>query len=142
MYVKRVWADGPTGGTPIDSTSLNNIEDGIFVLYNNWVFKGFGDADDLSVYDRVAVVTTGGPVTLTTPSSPSIGDRIYFADVSGNFSINNLTIQVPTGGYFMGVLDDFLVLESDYDFVELVYLGDNTENGGYGNIGWYIAHKP
>ena len=36
--------------------------------------------------------TTGGAITMTLPSSPSIGDFVSFIDYAGTFDTNNLTI--------------------------------------------------
>jgi len=36
--------------------------------------------------------TTGGAITMTLPSSPSLGDFVTFIDYAGTFDTNNLTI--------------------------------------------------
>lgn len=124
-YVKTVWQDGPAGGTPINATALNNVEDAIELIddkMGEWVTKVFAD-DGTSVasFDKVFVDTTGGAFNLVLPVSPNNGDTVRFVDVKGNFSTANFTIKVPLGVSLMGTPDDTLILLTNYDFVDMTY---------------------
>lgn len=136
MYTKNYdptgWQNNTT--TPIDATSLENLETGVADQYD-WITKSTGDADDLTVNNRqVFVDVTTNIYTLTLPASPTVGDACKFVDVAGKFATNTFTIAVDTGDKLMGVVDDTLDLVADNDFVTLVYSGIS--------FGWVITEKP
>jgi len=54
------------------------------------------------------VDSSTGPIIVTLPSSPSIGDRVLFVDVTSSFDINNLTIN-GNGQKIMGLLENMIV---------------------------------
>lgn len=60
------------------------------------------------VNQRYGVSTTATSVTATLPSSPSLGDAIFFADAGGNFSVNNLTLA-RNGNTIMGSASNLVV---------------------------------
>lgn len=60
------------------------------------------------VNQRYGVSTTATAVTATLPSSPSLGDAIFFADAGGNFSVNNLTLA-RNGNTIMGSASNLVV---------------------------------
>lgn len=139
-YNKTVWVDGPTGGTPVNAANLNNIEDGIVEVETQlgvggqWITKGFANnGESVVAFDNIFVDTTGGAFNLVLPATPNVSDRVKFVDVSGNFGTDNFTINVAAGDKFMGVVDDFLLLTTNNDFVELTF---STESG------WVITGKP
>lgn len=144
-YTKTVWADGPVGGTPVNSTRLQNIEDGVEQLDTDvtallaqptgltWSIKTFANSgEEVVADDGLFVDTSGGATTLDLPASASLGDTIKFVDLGGNFATNNLTIGANGLNIMGGAVD--LNLIADHDYVELVYT-DATN-------GWVITAKP
>lgn len=78
-----------------------------------------------SVDTHYIVDTTANAVTVTLPNSPANGVIIGFSDFKGNFGTNNLTINASgTDTVFNGV-DTQLVLDSDFQVVELAYWNGN-----------------
>lgn len=71
------------------------------------------------------VDTTGGPVTMTLPSSATLGDTIRFNDLAGTFSTNNLTVDRNSHN-IQGIASDLLV-DVDQSSFGLVY--SNTTYG-------------
>lgn len=137
-YTKTTWVNGPAGGTPINAANLQNIEDGIEALdttLSTWVNKAFANSGESVVAsDKVFVDTTGGAFNLVLPATPTMGNTCTFVDVAGNFNTANFTINVAAGDKLMGVVDDFLLLSTNNDFVTLVYSG--------ATYGWVITNKP
>ena len=68
--------------------------------------------------------TTAGTITLTLPSSPSVGDIVAFKDYAGTFQTNNLTID-RNGSNVVGGTDN-PVISTEGQAVILVY-GDATQ---------------
>lgn len=138
-YNKTVWVDGPEGGTPVNATNLNNIENGIETLDTAspvWIVKGFvNDGETVAASDRVFVDTTGGAFSLNLPASPIQGDTVKFVDVSNSIGTNNFTIWADVADSLMGLTtpNNFLTLTQNNDFVELTF---STTSG------WVITGKP
>ena len=149
MYIKNYdptgWQNDNT--TPVAATALENIEAGIANLYN-WTTKVFGDTGTSVVAfdkvfaqvrgsqraDKVFVDTTGGAFNLVLPATPAVGDMCKFVDVAGNFATANFTVNVAAGDKFMGQVDDFLLLTTNSDYVDITYSGTM--------YGWVITSKP
>jgi hypothetical protein len=75
------------------------------------------------------VNTTSGAITLTLPSSPSVGDIVAFKDYAGTFQTNNLTIGRNGSNIIGGTTDPVISVEGQAG--TLVY-GDATQ-------GWQIV---
>ena len=71
--------------------------------------------------NRYAVSTSSGTATVNLPSSPTTGDSIEFADASGAFATNNLTIG-RNGNTIMGLSED-LVISTNNTSTGLFYNG-------------------
>lgn len=67
---------GGAGGTPTQDTPVPPGTDFTAALGSNYF-----------------VNTSTGPVTITLPADPEVGDVVGFTDVAGNFHINNLTVD-------------------------------------------------
>ena len=65
------------------------------------------------------VDTTGGPKTMTLPTSATLGDTIRINDLAGSFSANNLTVA-RNGHNIQGSANDLLV-DVDQSSFGLVY---------------------
>jgi hypothetical protein len=77
------------------------------------------------------VNTSGGVITATLPSSPTLGDFISFIDYNGTFDTNNLTIA-RNGKNIQGVAED-LTVSVERAGLTLVFT-DNTQ-------GWLLQNK-
>lgn len=121
--------------TPITAMSLDNIENGILLSVGGWVTKTISDnGTSVEPSQKVFVDTTGGSFNLILPSTPEVGDTVKFVDVSGNFGISNFTVKVASGDNLMGVTDDFLLLTTNNDYVDITFSG--------ATYGWIITSKP
>lgn len=69
--------------------------------------------------DRILVDVSSAAVTVTLPSSPSVGDEVRIVDAEGNAGTNNITVA-RNGSKITG-LDENLVIDVDNGSVELVY---------------------
>ena len=80
------------------------------------------------------VDTTSAAITVTLPSSPSVGDEVGILDYASNAATNNITIDPGTLN-FRGATDD-LVLSTNNQSARLIYSGATkgwlifTEAGG------------
>ena len=74
--------------------------------------------------DQILVDTSGGgingPVTITLPSSPAIGNEVHFIDSGNNLASNNLTIA-RNGSNILGSASDLVVSTNSSAFT-LVYV--------------------
>ena len=77
------------------------------------------------------VNTSGGVITATLPSSPTLGDFVSFIDYAGTFDTNNLTIA-RNGKNIQGVAED-LTVSVERAGLTLVFT-DNTQ-------GWLLQNK-
>jgi hypothetical protein len=82
----------------------------------------------LSNGNRLLVDTNSSAITLTLPSTPSVGHEFWIVDASINFGTNNCTLS-RNGSNIEGIADDY-VLNVDRADVHLVYVGST--------IGWRV----
>ena len=68
---------------------------------------------------KYMVDTSGGPITITLPTSPTLGMQIEVLDVAGKFNINNLIVG-RNGSVIMGLAEDMTVSSRNASFF-LVY---------------------
>lgn len=87
-----------------------------FVKMPNVEVIGAINADSNKAY---FVDTTAGPVTLTLPANPSMGDIVRIFDVTNNFDSQNLTVD-RNGNPIMSANDNLTVTTEGAAF-ELVY---------------------
>jgi hypothetical protein len=73
------------------------------------------------VNTRYGVDTSSGAVIATLPSSPGLGDAVFFADAGGAFSTNSLTIA-RNGSTIMGSAAD-IVINTNGDSLGLFWNG-------------------
>ena len=87
-------------------------------------------ADELlQANKRYVVDTSGGPITLTMPTSLlTAGTFIEFVDYNGYWNINTVTVNNPGVGLYdvYGNLDEFpLYLDMAYSGMKIIYDGTN-----------------
>ena len=64
---------------------------------------------------RYGINTTSSAITVTLSASPTAGDAIFFADMGGVYSTNNLTIA-KNGNTIMGFAEDLTVSTDNKSF--------------------------
>lgn len=75
----------------------------------------------LNAGERIFANSTGGAFTLTLPGSPVEGDTIQIIDVSGTFSLNNVTID--RNGNKIQNLAENLILNLDNTAITMIFSG-------------------
>lgn len=73
--------------------------------------------------NKVRADVSTSALTVTAPSSPTIGDEFIVYDVKRSAGTNNITIAVPTGDSIEGVLNETLVANVDGLMIEMYYDG-------------------
>jgi hypothetical protein len=128
-------------GSPSDGYIRYNSDLGTFEGYSNnqwsglgggnpWATKVVGDSPYQALNnDRLFIDTSGGPITVTLPASPSVGDNVRVMDVASNFATNNLIIG-RNGETIVGDAADLTVDNDDAAF-QLIYTGATN--------GWKLA---
>lgn len=81
--------------------------------------------------DKIIVDTSSSALTMTLPSSPTLGDEVSIIDGSGNAATNNITIS-RNGSNIEGTADD-LTLDVDAAAFSLVYYNASR--------GWIFTEK-
>jgi len=134
----------PTAGALWFKTDTLNL----YVYYSsNWVEIGDGgsggttaaespwtsatSATSLYTGQKVLADTSLSAVTLTLPSSPSLGDEVRIIDASGNAATNNITVA-RNGSNIMGLAEDFVININEAAF-GLVYFNATR--------GWVLTEK-
>jgi hypothetical protein len=69
------------------------------------------------------VDTSGGAITLTLPTSPGIGEAVYFQDAKGTWDLNPLTIN-RSGNTIQGLAENLIAANENGGF-GLVYNGSD-----------------
>ena len=99
--------------------------------YDIFTLAGLGEAwlDKSGNYtasagDNIFVDTSGGVVTITLPSGPSIGDQVKIIDSHGTFGTNNLTIG-RNSQKIQGTAADLTVSTSGAGLALVFYDSDN-----------------
>lgn len=79
------------GGTPglpsVDGSQLTGISAGL------GAWDTISTATTAGSNERILADTSGGAFTLTLPGSPSQGDSVFIGDPTGDWNVNNLTID-------------------------------------------------
>lgn len=79
-YTKNTtWVDGESGGTRINASDLNNIEDGIYTAHTQPINAQTGTTYTLVASDasKLVTLTNSGVITLTVPAGVfSAGQRV------------------------------------------------------------------
>lgn len=131
-------------GTGLDSSQVTysgggSVEDALNTLFSitgasPW--KEINTDYNALAGDRLFVSTNTGPLTITFPSSPNLGDTIKVIDVTsaafvgaGNFLINDFTID-RNGNLMMELAED-LTIDQGKVSLEFVYSGST--------IGWVFS---
>lgn len=84
---------------------------------------------NLASQNSYFVTTSGGALTLTLPSSPSVGAEIHVFDATGNAASNNIT--VANNGSNVNGASQNLTIDKAYAAVNLVYVGSS--------YGWRVS---
>lgn len=109
------------------STTLEGVLDELFNLVNSSAFTWNSVITNTNAVagNGYFVNTSGGTITITLPSSASLGDTIKVSDINGSFATNNCTIA-RNGLKIMGLEENF-ICDINNLTIELVY--SNATNG-------------
>lgn len=107
--------DAPPNGAIVEVTIINGGTAGSA----GYVYQGINSSSTAIAGVRYLIDTSGGAVTLTLPSSASLGDEIGIIDASGNASTNNITVA-RNGGNIEGAASN-LTVNTDRSAFTLVY---------------------
>ena len=121
---------GTTGarpGSPVSGMFRYNTTNNSLEVYgaSSWEPAGSLKWEIISSDDSIAkgeafmVDTTGGPVQVTLPGSPALGDTVRIMDLAGTADTNNITIA-RNGNNIMGLGQD-LTISTENASVGLVY---------------------
>ena len=121
---------GTTGdrpGSPVSGMFRYNTTNNSLEVYGatSWEPAGSLKWEIISSDDSIAkgeafmVDTTGGPVQVTLPGSPALGDTVRIMDLAGTADTNNITIA-RNGNNIMGLGQD-LTISTENASVGLVY---------------------
>jgi hypothetical protein len=75
--------------------------------------------------DVVLADTSGAPITVTLPGTPTLGQKVTFIDVAGTWNTNNLTVN-GNGANIFGIADTLVSNNARENFI-LIYA--NTAQG-------------
>ena len=95
-------------------------------------WRAISAAETVQAGAQVLVNTNGGAVTVTLPSSPSLGDQVNFVDQGYDFQTNALTVGRNSSNIANAASD--LVINTQGAAFGLVYSGDAT-------TGWTYTEK-
>lgn len=85
----------------------------------NWLTKTANYT--AATLDGIFADTSAGSFTVTLPATPSVGNQVYFMDITSSFGLNALTIA-RNSEYIMGLDEDMLVNTPNASF-RLTYTG-------------------
>lgn len=105
----------PPDGAIVEITIINGGTAGSA----GYVYQGINSSSTAIAGVRYLIDTSGGAVTLTLPSSASLGDEIGIIDATGNASTNNITVA-RNGGKIEGASSN-LTVSTDRSAFTLVY---------------------
>jgi len=91
--------------------------------YINYIWEIISANQTAEVMHGYLVDCSAGARSLTLPGSPSLGDRVFVKDATGNAGTNNIIIY-PNGNFIENA-GSALTLSIDNDYVELVFGTNN-----------------
>jgi Ran-binding protein 9/10 len=94
-----------------------------------WNHKIVNSTMSAAKRDFLMADTSGGPFTITLPTSPTLGDTIHIHDIAGKFDVSNLTLG-RNNQNIMGLAEN-MVVDTKYATFSLVF-----SNAAYG---WRIV---
>jgi hypothetical protein len=114
--------DAPSGSTEI-TVGSTNATGGVTISKQKWLEKS--GAYTATSGDSIFIDTSSSAVTITLPSSPTIGDFVTFKDATDSFDTNNLTVA-RNGSNIEGSAADLVVSTESAGFTLVYY---NTTRG-------------
>jgi hypothetical protein len=131
VEILRTTGSGVPGTTDIYTIYYSDDTTSTFSVYNgangggggaSLVWRIVDEPEVVPVGDAVFADTSAGPLTLTLPASPYPSATVYFADATGHWGDNNLTLA-RNGATIMNVAEDLVCDMTNMSFA-LVYSGD------------------
>ncbi len=69
---------------------------------------------------------SAGPITVTPPSTPAIGDRFAVSDAEAQSKINNITVDFDTANQKLYSIEQPYIINVAGGYVEFIYMGTTT----------------
>jgi hypothetical protein len=115
--VANIFVSGGTSGQAIVTDGSGNLS---FSTVASYSYSAISANTNLVAATRYIVDTSSAALTLTLPSSATLGDEIGIIDGTGNASTNNITIA-RNGGNIQGAASDMTVSTNRAAFVLVYY---------------------
>ena len=131
LTIKTVSGTGvlvPSGATVLVYSDGSNVNLGLqtkgYITINSSTVTTY----TTSAGEQIFANTTTNPITITLPTSPSVGDEVTVIDARGTFGSNNLTLN--RNGQPINTGTSNLVLSTNGQAITLVYV-DSTRGWAY-----------
>ena len=131
LTIKTVSGTGvlvPSGATVLVYSDGTNVNLGLqtkgYITINSSTVTTY----TTSAGEQIFANTTTNPITITLPTSPSVGDEVTVIDARGTFGSNNLTLN--RNGQPINTGTSNLVLSTNGQAITLVYV-DSTRGWAY-----------
>lgn len=108
--------------TRVDNALLSDTSGNLTWAPVKYTYSTQNTSFSASTWNAYFVITSGGGVTVTLPSSPVMGDTIRLIDVAGTFNSNAMTVA-RNGKVIMGDSADLTVSSRNAAF-DLVFSND------------------
>ena len=124
LYINNTPASGltPSAGGTIDVSHWQFVAKGTASVAISWQSAAKTASFTAAVSEGYFVDTTSNTVTVTTPSSPSVGDEFIITDLRGNFGTNKVFID-PAGSDKVKGGTDNVEIKEDYGSTRIVFSG-------------------
>jgi hypothetical protein len=110
------FSDPPPNGAIVEITIINGGTAGSL----GYVYQGINSSSTAIAGVRYLIDSSGGAVTLTLPSTASLGDEVGIIDATGSASTNNITVA-RNGGKIEGASSDLTVSTNRTAFTLVYY---------------------
>ena len=132
---QRVGVFNSSPSTALDVTGSVTVSGNLTLTGGNLKTRWITKTSNYSAVsgDQLVVDTTSGVVTITLPTSPSVGDSVSFIDGGGNNGFASYSLTIGRNGSKINKLTADLTVSTQGAAFTLVYTGSNR-GWAYGNV--------